>query len=76
MPSLELLFRRVLDLAPEEFYPEMGRQDTDKWDSLGHLLLVSEIEREYGIKLTMAEVEATKTYRDLALLVTSKHGRA
>lgn len=40
-------------------------KDVEEWDSLSHLNLLNEIEMEYGIKFTMAEIQSLKNVGDL-----------
>lgn len=42
------------------------------WDSLGHLKLLMEIEREFSIKFSVDDVEKSRTFRDIVSLVEVK----
>ena len=41
------------------------------WDSLGHLTFMMEIEEEFGLRFTSAQIAQPKTIRDIAVLVLS-----
>lgn len=43
-----------------EVTDEMTAADVEEWDSLAHLSIVHEIEKMFGIKLTMGEIQESK----------------
>lgn len=56
------LFRDVLDLEPN-FWPEVfSRETVENWDSLAHLRLITAVEREYGVSLTMDEAVSIDSF--------------
>ena len=44
--------------------------DIEEWDSLSHLVLISEIEDTFGIKLTLEEISGSKNVGELMDAVT------
>lgn len=62
----------IFDLDESKVSPQTGKSNVDSWDSLNHLSLVTAIEKEFRIKLTMAEIEAVETVGQLQALV-EKH---
>ena len=73
--QLKKITARVLDIRPEKVSDTLSRERLEEWDSFNHLLLVSEIEKELNVSLTMQEVERIKTFRDLRVAVMEKAGR-
>lgn len=59
---------KVLEIPVDKIHGDMSREDTASWDSFNHLLLITAIEAEMGIKLTTAQIQAAKTIRDLESL--------
>lgn len=50
----------VLDAEDLELTEETTANDVEDWDSLSHLSIVNEIETEFKIKFTLAEVQGSK----------------
>ena len=70
------LLVRVLGVPSESVTPEMVRSQFERWDSLNHLTLVMELEGEFGLSLTLDEMTALASVRDIIALVDSKAGSA
>lgn len=52
--------RDVFDNEEVELMETTTAADVEEWDSLSHLSLVSDIEDEFGITFTLAEVTGSK----------------
>ncbi|MDX6749818.1 acyl carrier protein [Geminicoccaceae bacterium 1502E] len=63
--KLAELIADVLDMPVAEVTPRMVREGHPKWDSLNHLRLVTAIEEEFGVALSMDEIEAVETVGQL-----------
>jgi acyl carrier protein len=50
----------------------MTAQDIEKWDSLRHIQLISEVERVFGIKFKLREILHMNNVGDLIDLITAK----
>jgi len=72
MSQLVEIFARVFGVRPDEVTDGLTRGKFELWDSLNHLLLVSEIENELAISFTTDEVLRIKTFKDLREAVESK----
>ena len=53
---LQTLIADVLDLQSSEIGPDLRRADTAEWDSLNHLRLVTALEEEFGVRLTLDQI--------------------
>lgn len=51
---------------------ELTANDVDGWDSLSHMLLISEVESCFNIKFKLKELNKIKNVGDLIDLVQSK----
>jgi len=40
---------QVLDLSPGEIDPELSPETSSAWTSLNHLMLISQLESEFGV---------------------------
>ena len=59
------VFRKVLNEASLEITDQLSASDVDNWDSLSHMLLISEIESAFNIKFKLKELNKMKNVGDL-----------
>ena len=57
--------RDVFDNDEVELTEQTTAADVEEWDSLSHLSLVSDIEDEFGIRFTLAEISGSKNVGEL-----------
>ena len=72
--KLKSIFQKVLEENDITITREMTAQDIEKWDSLRHIQLISEVERAFGIKFKLREVLSMKNVGDLIDLIHAKQG--
>jgi acyl carrier protein len=72
--KLKSVFQKVLEENDITITREMTAQDIEKWDSLRHVQLISEVERAFGIKFKLREVLSMKNVGDLIDLIHVKQG--
>jgi acyl carrier protein len=53
----------VFEMDGEEFTDNSSPETIVLWDSLNHLKLVTEIEKIFEVRLTMAEIRSMTTFR-------------
>ena len=70
--KLKELIADTFDIDEDEINDEMTSDTVGKWDSLNHLRLVTALEGEFGISLTMDEVNNMTNYPEIVALV-EKH---
>jgi len=70
---LKVLIAEILDMPPADIAPDMVRESTTEWDSLTHLRLITALEEEFGVALTMDEIVAIHTPQQLQTIIDS-HG--
>ncbi|HLT89987.1 MAG TPA: acyl carrier protein [Woeseiaceae bacterium] len=56
--QLRFIVADTLGIDPEAVTPETSRDSEPGWDSLNHLRLITAVEEAFGVKLTMAEIQA------------------
>lgn len=61
LKTLEMLFSEVLDLEEVALTEATSPEEIEEWDSLGHVQLISAIERVFGIKFTALEIVSMKS---------------
>ena len=64
---------RVLLLDEADVTDELARKDIEAWDSLAHLMLISEVESTFQVTLTDDDILAIKTVGDVKKMLR-KHG--
>jgi acyl carrier protein len=51
---------------------ELTANDVDNWDSLTHMILITEIETQFDIKFKLKELNKMKNVGDLIEIITAK----
>lgn len=66
--------RDVFDNDEVELTEQTTAADVEEWDSLSHLSLVSDIEDEFGITFTLAEISGSKNVGELVDAIIKHKG--
>lgn len=66
---INVVFRDVFDDETITVNENTTADDIEDWDSLEHINLVSAIEKEFGIKFTMAQVVTMKNVGEMADII-------
>jgi acyl carrier protein len=56
---------RALNLRAEQYRPDLRIGDVDQWDSVAHLELMSEMEREFGVRFDLDQMTTLTSLPDL-----------
>ena len=72
--KLESVFQKVLEEKEITITRDMTAQDVEKWDSLRHVQLISEVESAFGIKFKLREIMSMNNVGDLIDLIDAKQG--
>lgn len=67
---INTVFRDVFDDDSITVTEKTTANDIEDWDSLEHINLVSAIEKEFGIKFTMAQVVTMKNVGEMADIIS------
>jgi acyl carrier protein len=65
---------RALEAPPEAIPPTAAQGSLEKWDSLGHLSVVMELEAEFGLSFSMEEAIAMRSVTDVMKIVKKRLG--
>jgi acyl carrier protein len=63
--KLARTFRSALGLAPDSDVSACAIDSVPRWDSLGHLKLMMEVEQALGVRLPAEALSRIQSYRDL-----------
>jgi acyl carrier protein len=72
--QLKELFSRVFGIPADQVGDNLQRGKLEIWDSLNHLLLITEIEKEMNVKFTTDEVLSANTFKDIKDILAKKNG--
>ena len=66
------IFEKVVDICKDVFdnselviTDESAATDIEEWDSITHFDLINDLEKEFGVSFTLAEVTESKNLGDL-----------
>ncbi len=68
---LQTIFDNVF-LEPVQVTPELSAKDVPEWDSLTHISLLLAIEKGFGIRFNVGEVEGAQNVGELADLIAKR----
>ncbi len=70
--KLTEIFRSVFNSKNLQINEELTANDIDNWDSLTHMLLISEVEKKFSIKFRLKELNKMRNVGDLLDMIVSK----
>lgn len=70
--KLREIVSELFELDPSHIKDELTPEDVELWDSLNHLRLVSAVEEEFQVKLSMKEIESIRSVAALRTLVEQR----
>lgn len=72
--KIQDIFRDVFDEDELVISNKTNADEIEDWDSLNHINLVSAIEKEFGIKFALGELQNLKDVGDMIDLMIKKMG--
>ncbi|MDO4319839.1 MAG: acyl carrier protein [Bacteroidales bacterium] len=72
LAKLQEIYRDVLDNEDIVLTTATTANDIEEWDSLANVQLVVEIEGEFGIRFTSAEIPSWKNVGDMIACIQGK----
>lgn len=73
MLTLKELVAKVLDIEKEMLNEESSPENIPSWDSFNGLMMVSELEDNFGVKFSLSEVIAIRKFKDIKTALR-RHG--
>jgi acyl carrier protein len=70
--QLQIVFAKVFNNLSIEITPSTNANDIDQWDSMTHLSLITEIEKEFSIEFKLKELMAMNNVGDMVSVIQSK----
>ncbi len=62
---LREIFTKIFLVGREDLSDNLSRKDVEGWDSMGHLMLISEVESSFNIFIDDEDIAKIKTIGDL-----------
>lgn len=63
--KLSTIAAEIFGISAGDIELEMTPDDVEKWDSLNHLRLITAVESEFKIRLTMSQIQGIECLGDL-----------
>lgn len=70
--KLTPVFRKVFSDNSLVITDELSALDVENWDSLSHMLLISEVENEFSIKFKLKDLNKMANVGDMIAIISSK----
>ena len=68
-PPVLTIAAEIFQVDPESLSSSSTPDDVERWDSLAHLRLITAVEAEYGIRLSMQQIQELGKLGDLEAIV-------
>lgn len=59
----------ILDVSAEEVSDDLGPETNGNWDSLNHMNIITAVEKEFDIAMSMADVQSIVDFSTLKSVV-------
>ncbi|HVN26449.1 MAG TPA: acyl carrier protein [Candidatus Paceibacterota bacterium] len=70
--TLKKIFSSVLGISETAITGTTSPANTPSWDSMNAIVLITEIEKAFGVRFSYDEAMGVKTFADVIALVQSK----
>jgi acyl carrier protein len=70
--KIEILMADLFNLNSKDITDSLAMANTDGWDSLKHMELIVSIEETFGVELTIEEIVAMQTLKDIKKILKEK----
>jgi acyl carrier protein len=70
--KLTVIFRKVFGDDLLELSNELTANDVEQWDSLSHMLMITEVEETFSIKFKLKDLNKMKNVGDMITIINSK----
>ena len=70
--KLTTVFRNVFANNTLQITDELSALDVENWDSLSHMLLIAEVEKNFAIKFKLKDLNKMANVGDMIAIINSK----
>ena len=68
--KLKEILSKILLIDEDKIHDQLSRKDVDDWDSMTHLIIISEIESYFDTILNDEDIMAIQTIGDITKILT------
>lgn len=72
MKSLTKIVGEILEVNPKKLTKNSSAKNVPTWDSVNNLIIISEVEKIYKVKITISEVYQLKNLGDFYALIKQR----
>jgi acyl carrier protein len=69
---ISCLLKRVFDLSDSDLSRDLKREEIWEWDSLRHLVLITSLEKELHIRLSIEDIQRMESLNAIRVVVAEK----
>ncbi len=62
---IKAIFRNTLQIPSDKIVDESRRGDFEEWDSLGHIMLIDALAKEFNLKISAEEALDMESIQDI-----------
>ena len=73
MKKLTTIFHEVFNDNGIVLRDDMTAKDVENWDSLTHMLMITKVEEEFGVKFKLKELNKLKQVGDIVEIIIEKN---
>ena len=66
------IFRDIFDREDLVLTPALTARDVAEWDSLSHIRLIVAVEKEFGVKFALGELQSLQNVGEMLALIEKK----
>ena len=66
------IFRDIFDRDDLVITPALTARDVAEWDSLSHIRLIVAVEKEFGVKFALGELQSLQNVGEMIALIEKK----
>ena len=70
--KLKDIFQNIFEDDKIELTDDLSAKDVDNWDSLTHMILITEIEEKFEIKFSLKDLNQLENVGDLLRIISIK----
>jgi|TARA_B100001093_G_scaffold167288_1_gene159886 acyl carrier protein len=70
--KLKDIFQNIFEDDKIELTDDLSAKDVDNWDSLTHMILITEIEEKFEIKFSLKDLNQLENVGDLIRIISIK----
>lgn len=71
--KVKSVFEDILDEIEVDLVEETTAEDVEEWDSLTHIQIITEIEKQFSVRFSTRDIEGLKNIGDMVNLIASKN---